>query len=276
MTNSTLSGNSSNYSGGGIAAGFGATVTVTNSTLSNNSADYGGGIYNSGGTVTLANTIVASNSAGTYGPDAYGTFTSKGYNLIGNTARSSGLVSSDLQNQDALLGPLQDNGGPTKTHALLPGSPALNYIPQGTNGCGTTITTDHRGVKRPQGGRCEIGSFEDESPKVKRVAPRKDATGVAPGTTVRAYFSEEMRKRTINGTTFLLLNADESIVIGARVEYDAAADKAILTPTSPLERGTRYKAVVTTGAKDLAGNMLDQSQTKAGNQQKVWFFTVRN
>jgi hypothetical protein len=59
-----------------------------------------------------------------------------------------------------LASSLAKNGGPTKTIALLKGSPAINAIPEATNGCGTDVTTDQRGVKRPQGEGCDIGSFE--------------------------------------------------------------------------------------------------------------------
>jgi uncharacterized repeat protein (TIGR01451 family) len=55
---------------------------------------------------------------------------------------------------------LQDNGGPTRTIALQSGSPAIDAIPSDVNGCGTTITTDQRGVSRPQGSGCDVGAFE--------------------------------------------------------------------------------------------------------------------
>jgi len=55
---------------------------------------------------------------------------------------------------------LKDNGGATQTIALLAGSPGVDAIPSGVNGCGTTITTDQRGVSRPQGSGCDIGAFE--------------------------------------------------------------------------------------------------------------------
>jgi hypothetical protein len=63
---------------------------------------------------------------------------------------------------DPLLSTLTDNGGPTWTHALLPGSPALQAIPTGENGCGTTYTQDQRGIARPQWFGCDIGAFELE------------------------------------------------------------------------------------------------------------------
>jgi hypothetical protein len=60
------------------------------------------------------------------------------------------------------------------------------------------------------------------------------------------------------------------------VSYSAATHKATLNPTNSLRRGVTYRTVVSTGAKDLAGNRLDQNRSLSGLQQKVWFFTVRN
>ncbi|MFQ5409443.1 MAG: choice-of-anchor Q domain-containing protein, partial [Anaerolineales bacterium] len=58
------------------------------------------------------------------------------------------------------LSALANNGGSTDTHALGSGSPALDQIPNGTNGCGTTYTTDQRSVARPQNSSCDVGSYE--------------------------------------------------------------------------------------------------------------------
>jgi hypothetical protein len=81
-------------------------------------------------------------------------FTSSGYNVDGDG--SCVLTDpTDLPNTDALLGSLQDNGGPTWTHALLPGSPAIDAIPQAD----CTVTSDQRGVPRPQS-PCDIGAYE--------------------------------------------------------------------------------------------------------------------
>jgi Bacterial Ig-like domain len=87
-----------------------------------------------------------------------------------------------------------------------------------------------------------------------------------------------MMDTSINGNTFkLLLKEGTTTKVPASVSYDADIDPltATLDPNEPLRRGAAYKAVITTGAKDLAGNSLDQSST-AGSQQKAWSFTTSN
>jgi hypothetical protein len=169
--NSTLSGNSSAGYGGGIYNAD--TVTVGNSTLSGNSSGQGGGgIYN-GWKVTVGNTVLAGNTDFLGGPDLFGSVTSQGHNLIGNisgVSGGSGWATSDLQNFDPLLGPLQNNGGPTQTMALLPGSRAIdagdnNLVPAG-------VTTDQRGpgFNRIVDGTVDIGAFEVQPPTVSVTA----------------------------------------------------------------------------------------------------------
>ncbi len=113
-------------------------------------------------------------------------------------------------------------------------------------------------------------------PRVKRVVPAENATGIAPRANVSAFFSEAMRGSSINKNTVKLFKAGTTTRVGATVTYDAANKKAILNPNRNLKRGAKYKAVVTTKAMDRAGNRLDQKPRVRGNQPKVWFFTVRN
>ena len=168
VSNSTLSGNSApNGGGGGIYntgyfGGAGA-LTVTSSTLSGNSANTGGGIDNFGAYASTVsrNTLVAGNTAAT-SPDLSGTFTSQGHNLIGDGTGGSGFNVTDLVGTaaspiDPRLGPLQDNGGPTPTMALLPGSPAIDA---GDN-TGAPMW-DQRGApfRRIVNGIIDIGAFE--------------------------------------------------------------------------------------------------------------------
>ena len=136
------------------------TVFGNNSTLSPG----GGGIYNENGSVTIGNSIIAGNTNDQNdGPNCLGTIISLGYNLVGIISNCNFTTATgDLINAVPLLDPLLDNGGPTFTHALLPGSPAIDAgNPAGcTDQDGSLLTTDQRGVARPQGGRCDIGAFE--------------------------------------------------------------------------------------------------------------------
>jgi hypothetical protein len=104
------------------------------------------------------------------------------------------------------------------------------------------------------------------APTVTSIVPTANATGVAPTTNVTATFSEDMDASSINGQTFTLSKKGSNTKIGATVSYDAATDTATLDPTNSLRRAVTYKAVVSTGAKDLAGNSFPQ--------QYRWFFTV--
>jgi hypothetical protein len=111
-------------------------------------------------------------------------------------------------------------------------------------------------------------------PKVTSTVPTANATGVVPSTNVTATFSEDMLASTINTTTFKLFKKGSTTKLGATVKYDASTDMATLDPTNSLRSGVTYKAVVTTGAKDLAGSALDQNSTTTGSQQMAWLFTV--
>jgi hypothetical protein len=108
------------------------------------------------------------------------------------------------------------------------------------------------------------------------VSPANGARGVKRVTNVSATFSEAMRAGSINRNTFKLFKASSTTRIRATVNYDEMGGRALLNPNSNLRPGTRYKAVATTGVKDLSSNGLDQNPNVAGNQQKVWFFTTRN
>jgi len=186
LYNCTVSGNGSTADGGGIQTSSG-TVTLVNATVSGNTAGgSGGGIKIVGGTVSLKNTILADNTAGS-GPDCSGTLTSQDYNLLGdNTTCTMSNAGHDQIGTggspiDPLLGDLGDYGGSTQTLPLCTAgqsdagcgspasdSPALNYIPQADNRCGTcappaddcAYSHDQRNATRPYSTSCDIGAYE--------------------------------------------------------------------------------------------------------------------
>jgi hypothetical protein len=164
ITNSTVSGNTSSGGGGqpGIGGGivndgFGALL-IANSTFSANAADNGGAVWNNGG-LEIGNSVLNAGASGTNIFNSGGTVTSHGYNVCSDDGGGFLNGSGDQINTDPLLGPLQNNGGPTFTHELLKGSPAIdagdpNFTPP--------PYYDQRGPVffRIRNGRIDVGSFE--------------------------------------------------------------------------------------------------------------------
>ena len=95
---------------------------------------------------------------------SFGTTGTLAYSLVTTTTNCfiTGPQGGNIVGQDPLFGPLQYNGGPTQTHALLPGSPAIDAgAPAGCTGAaGAPLTTDQRGFPRPYGPACDIGAVE--------------------------------------------------------------------------------------------------------------------
>jgi hypothetical protein len=199
VNNSTLTNNSATYGGGGVFnvpySSAEAVVQISNSTISSNSAQTGGGVDNEtddGGAITyISNSTFSGNSAsGSGGGSVFnstqgfgsavvhlndailqrgaaggnilnqgGAVISDGYNLSNDSCGGFLTGPGDQTNIEPMLGPLQDNGGPTLTHALLPGSPAINA---GDPNFTPPPSYDQRGpgFDRVVNGRIDIGSFE--------------------------------------------------------------------------------------------------------------------
>jgi hypothetical protein len=173
LSNSTVSGNRAGWEGGGIFNFSLGLLMLTNSTIAGNTiagtvSSAGGGIFNDDAFV-MRNTILAGNYAPSGTDDLDGYLTSSGYNLIGNTNGGHGFDPTDLLNVDPRLGPLQDNGGPTPTMALLPGSPAIN-AGDNTN----APMWDQRGApfRRIVHGTIDIGAFEVQARGYPRPTPQ--------------------------------------------------------------------------------------------------------
>ncbi len=191
ITNSTISGNHGGL-GGGLYNGQPDRLTLLDSTVTGNvSAGTGGGLM-SGAPSIVTNSIIAGNSATGLGQDVNGAVHSGGHNLIGKTDGSSGWVATDLQGTiatplDAHLGPLQNNGGPTPTHALLLGSPAVG----GSVGC---PAIDQRGLVRPAT-VCAIGAVEPQPGAIAATTgttPQSIPTGASAAIPLAAKVSDSV------------------------------------------------------------------------------------
>jgi hypothetical protein len=215
LTNSTISGNTATYSGGGVANFGGGGLTLSNSTISGNAAaSVGGGVYNSG-SLTLAQTLVSGNTAvAGSGPEIFhfilSTVSANQVNLFGqdNTSGVSGFTPGPTDIVPAagvvlsqILNPtLAFNGGPTHTHDLVVGSPAVDAV-----AAGSCPATDQRGLVRPSGAACDIGAVESgaQAPPVVNgqvsfvalpatFSTTTDATGCPPGAQVGKFFFQAL------------------------------------------------------------------------------------
>ena len=190
VSNSTLSGNSTASDGGAIYNAAGshgdASLFVNSCTISGNSAIGAGGginINNNFGIVALelGGTILNAGSSGENIFNNGGTVTSLGYNVSSDNGGGVLTGSGDQINTDPMLGPLQDNGGPTFTHALLSGSPAIDA---GDPDFSPPPFYDQRGsgFDRLVNGRIDIGSFEVQAGSTATPTPTPTPTPTATAT----------------------------------------------------------------------------------------------
>lgn len=156
IVNSTLSGNQAGASkGAGGLFQYGGNSLLQYVTIANNQAGYSGGVYSEnskGGSITMLNVLLSKNQNGNCGG---ATLYSSGGNLSSDTYCSVFTQSHDKQNKNAKLGALANNGGPTQTHTLLAGSPAINNALAIVG-----ITKDQRNVARPKGTAPDTGAVE--------------------------------------------------------------------------------------------------------------------
>jgi hypothetical protein len=211
LTNCTISGNSVthvNGVGGGLYNDHLADVTLLNVTIANNIAtggnSCGGGFSNSSlSSMYFKNCIVANNTA--VGHPQY----SNGYSGLGSGVHSQGYnldsqnscyfdQPTDQINTDPQLGVLQNNGGPTSTHAITIASPAYNRGDRSA-----APATDQRGAARPAGATCSIGAFEPETNNISVNPANIDFGSITVGTAS----SQQTVTITDNGTGPLTVGA---------------------------------------------------------------------
>jgi CSLREA domain-containing protein len=216
LLNTTISGNRAKGSGGGIQAPGSSATTLRNVTVAGNTADADasgngeGGGFSAQDTFSTYDTLIGDNAdaspdAGDKNPDCYsGPDFFPRFTLIEVFKPATCLVGfnpgSNITGMDPDLGPLRDNGGGTRTRALL-GGPALNA--GGSSGIDTCATTDQRGLPRALAGQCDLGAYERVACKglaATRVGGNaRDVLRGTPGRDVFALFAGNDEAKGLGG-----------------------------------------------------------------------------
>ncbi len=267
ITNTTISGNTALQRGGGVINFDGLSV-IEHSTITNNTAPsgFGSGVASVGSASTLTevlSTIISANP----GTDVdvgqpNNSFDSKGYNLIGdgNATGAFNQTGDTTGVTDPKLGALSDNGGPTQTHALLTGSPAIDAGPP-TDGDPIACPppdTDQRGVSRPQGSACDIGSFELE--ETENQAP---TVAVTPGGSCGA---SDMRG-TINlalsdpddppqSLTLAATSSNRSVLPNGNISFGGGTDASRTMTVSSLTGSGSSNVTIRVSDGEMEGTVL--------------------
>ena len=240
--NCTVSGNTAT-SGGGLYSARNGGIFLFSSTVSANIATTGSGLYtDNGGTSSVSTTILAGNKNGANIVNNSGTITSGGSNLIGNgngfTNDPNHANPNSTGNHDQTgvtnpgLAPLQNNGGPTQTMALLPGSPAIDADFSGN------AAPDQRGVARPIGVRNDIGAFEG------------DGTGIIPGFGVSLTPAGPTTNQTLTATPVFAtppsgLTFSYNFSVNGKSVQNGASNKLDLSKPGQGDKGQTVSVVLT-------------------------------
>ena len=208
VSNSTLSGNSATGrlgSGGAIFHDEGTTSLYNVTVSANDAGRWGAGLYSNDGTIFLNNTIVAGNTdshGGDTSAKECATTGTQGIFTVTASLDTDGSCGSATTSASINLGALQDNGGPTQTHALLSGSDAIDAGVSALCAASPVNNLDQRGIIRPQDSACDIGAFE-----VCTVLPVNVATEAELNNAIACYNTAAAGDYEINLTQNILLTA---------------------------------------------------------------------
>ncbi len=244
MTNVTVSGNTASASGGGIWSG--AATSISNTTFTQNSASNGGGLFQEGtGAVNVFNTLIAENSVTDSGPDVSGSFLSMGGNLVGDQSGSSGFSAGvgDLLGtagspfQPEMDATLSDNGGSTLTHALNPGSPAIDA------GLSGAPTLDQRRLNRDA--QPDIGAFEHNADVAQHKVVVDTVSDEVDGTVT------SIANLNANPGSDGKISLREAIMAANATPNDASQDKIFFEIADPLIDGYHTISIGSTPLPDI-------------------------
>ena len=235
--------------GGGVSQ-TAATATLMQDTVAGNTSSATGGGLDASGTSTViseTNSIVAGNSGSSDLNCAVGAgdqISDGGHNIVfGDTAAT--LCPGQNLNPK-LAGALASNGGPTQTLALLAGSPAIGLVP--LNAC--AVTSDQRGVARPQSSGCDAGAYEWAPPSISSV-------GAAAASTTTATVSASINPNLTSQNTAVVVNYGTSTAYGSSTTAQSIGNGstpvAFTVGLSGLSAGTtyHYDVVATNGDGEL-------------------------
>jgi CSLREA domain-containing protein len=217
LTNLTVSGNQASTGGAFFSGNFG-NFTANNLTIYNNKALNSAGAIAAASSFKISNSIFFGNTDGRNAPDCSFNVVSGGYNLIDTYGTGCTLAATDITNANPNLAPLTYNGGTTQTHALLPGSPAIDAGNPATPGSGGAAcpATDQRGYLRPFGARCDIGAYEQNTNFLLTSVVPTHASNSGPAELTLGGGGFD------SGTTAKLRRAGQSDIPGSQVSLSAA------------------------------------------------------
>jgi hypothetical protein len=290
----TTQANSGHYQrsqGGAIDANAGMLLLTndtiaSNATLANNIVGIGGGVQNVSAFVSLQNTLIAQNSANA-GPDYNGIVQLSDHNLIGNTSGSNGFstTNGDILNPSSVgLGTLVNNGGPTQTLTIQPGSPAIDT---GDDAALSTIATaegvtvanatDQTGHARLFGAHIDIGSVEYHplATSLQFVAPSTFTAGQAGAVQVKVLdqfgnllAGDNTDQVTISGSPFVSGSTTATVQNGiatfSRLVIDRASNYTLTATSGNLTQAQTSLTVSPAATSQLAVGGLWQASSSAG------------
>ena len=292
LTNSTISGNEASENGGGIYVGVsGNLTTVNHSTITGNSTTSaeGGGFYVAGGTTTIGHTIVSGNSATTTGNEihrAAGTVNLDGYNLLGDSSSTTAqaifgatagandiTATSDGTNSTALASilntTLANNGGPTPTHELLAGSPAIDA---GDSSLSPPPNFDQRGgpFARFVGSAVDIGAVEVQGGSIALVVDTLDDESDGDYTPGDLSLREALEITNTNTGADTVtfddsLSGTINLALGELFISDSATVTGLGASTLTIDAGGNSGGLIVSGATvDISGLTISGGNSELG------------
>ncbi|MBX7106090.1 MAG: right-handed parallel beta-helix repeat-containing protein, partial [Gemmataceae bacterium] len=254
---STISGNAAQGSGGGIAAIASNPLWIYSSTIVYNNAvtGTGGGILMTASQSLFVDSSIVSLNSAVAVPDVSSDYTfivSK--SLLGSTPTLKAIGALVLPiGTNPRLGPLADNGGPTRTHALLPDSPCINL---GNNS--QSLATDQRGLPRAVGSLPDIGAFEVQPVRVASVTINEGSAQRSRVTSLTVNFTGAVSLPAVPADAFRLVRQYDGAAVALQAKL--AGNSAVLTFTSgPLEAGSLAdgKYTLTVRGSQVLKGLLD-------------------